>query len=251
MRVLRAMFLVAILAFAGIVQARDIQWCPYFSPGWNLVGNPTNTQFNVRTNFVGLSDKIVSVWKWSGPQSGIWEFYSPRLAETSIQKYAADKGLGVLIQVNPGEGFWVLATDYYSMPCITAQADETLEFNLSFGAIQQGWSLVALSSNMQVSEIARVANQSPPTPGGGVTSALNPKMQIISMWGWNSDKGKWYFYSPMIDTVYGPTAAREYTERKGYELFPEWYYPVGNGLWMNIVDPNTDACVLVGCGGKG
>ncbi|RLB88572.1 MAG: hypothetical protein DRH26_13325 [Deltaproteobacteria bacterium] len=76
------------------------------SAGWNLVGLKTSETKAVTDFISGNEAKIASVWKW---ENSSWAVYLPGQDDGGIE-YAESKGFTVLSNINPGEGFWVNAT---------------------------------------------------------------------------------------------------------------------------------------------
>jgi hypothetical protein len=72
-----------------------------FANGWNLVGLKS-AQSTTVADFTASTPGIVSLWKW---EQGKWAVCLP--GESTPGAYAAAKGFGNLITINPGEGFWV------------------------------------------------------------------------------------------------------------------------------------------------
>lgn len=69
--------------------------------GWNLVGLKS-TQATTVTDLLATQTGIISLWRWAG---GTWDVYLP--GEETPGSYAAAKGFGTVVTINPGEGFWV------------------------------------------------------------------------------------------------------------------------------------------------
>ncbi|MDP2644581.1 MAG: hypothetical protein Q8P24_06550 [Desulfobacterales bacterium] len=82
------------------------------SSGWNLVGLKANQAKSVANLISGHQGKIVSVWKWL---NNSWAVHLPGETDGG-SAYAGSKGFAVLSDVNPGEGFWVNATQAAVLP---------------------------------------------------------------------------------------------------------------------------------------
>jgi hypothetical protein len=77
---------------------------PDLEQGWNLMGMNKSMSQNISDLVQGKEDIIASVWKWD---SGNWAVYLPG---QDTEAYAQSKGFTLLTNINPGEGFWVNAT---------------------------------------------------------------------------------------------------------------------------------------------
>ncbi|RLB86333.1 MAG: hypothetical protein DRH26_17435, partial [Deltaproteobacteria bacterium] len=80
--------------------------------GWNLAGLKSDQGKSITDLISGNETIIVSVWKW---QDGGWAVYLPG-EDDGGAAYAAGKGFSPLGDVNPGEGFWVNATQQTTLP---------------------------------------------------------------------------------------------------------------------------------------
>jgi len=78
--------------------------------GWNLVGLKSVQSETVTSLISGDEANIASLWKW---ESGAWAVYLP--GEETQGDYAESKGFSVLGDINPGEGFWVNATQQITL----------------------------------------------------------------------------------------------------------------------------------------
>lgn len=240
--------LLAAVFFSAPSRAQDVTVHHYLGSGWTLIGNPTSTAFSLTEVFgnfsgdqynylEGITEKVISVWRWDD-WAQRWDFFSPLFgSQGSLQSYAEARGYGVLGYVYPGEGFWVLTRDYLNVPVIiSGQMDTALLNTMSLNGLSSGWHLVAPPTSMPVSEFASMGNQSPPSPGGGISLPPNSSVSVISMWTWDTWQGKWYVHSPLLETLYGPAIAEEYLKSLGYMMFEGYVYP-GMGLWLNIGSP--------------
>ncbi|MDP2647075.1 MAG: hypothetical protein Q8P24_19240 [Desulfobacterales bacterium] len=82
------------------------------SSGWNLVGLKSSSAKSVKDLISGNEAKIASIWKW---ENNTWAVYLPGEADGGAD-YAAGKGFGVLSNIEPGEGFWLNATQAVVLP---------------------------------------------------------------------------------------------------------------------------------------
>lgn len=71
--------------------------------GWQLVSLKNNSTVSVASVF--NDTKVATVWKYT---DGGWEAYSP---DTDLMKTITDAGISKLDTIDPGEGFWVNASD--------------------------------------------------------------------------------------------------------------------------------------------
>ena len=74
--------------------------------GWNLIGLKTNEAKSITDLVSGNEGNIPSVWKWKDNK---WAVCLPG-EDDGGAAYAQSKGFSVLGDINPGEGFWVNAT---------------------------------------------------------------------------------------------------------------------------------------------
>jgi len=81
------------------------------TPGWNLVGLKSDQGVAVTTLISGNEANIASLWKW---ESGAWAVYLPGESDGGAA-YAVSKGFTVLTSIEPGEGFWVNATQQITL----------------------------------------------------------------------------------------------------------------------------------------
>lgn len=85
----------------------------FLSSGWNLIGLKSNETKSISTVISSNENNIASIWKWINPP-GKWAVYLPKddsdKGLTETQEYATSKAFSLLQQINPGEGFWVNAT---------------------------------------------------------------------------------------------------------------------------------------------
>lgn len=204
---------------ARITQQAITGATPYILPGWNLLGNGTQTMVDVSTVF-GDVTRYVSVWKWQH-DSRRWAIYSASLSATALDAYASSKGFDVLATINAGEGFWVNAVTPVSvvLPPGTAVTSASLATTLG-----SGWSLLAIGD----SKTPRVFNNSLSTapPNAGTPAAP----VLTTLWAWSSEQSAWYFYAPSLDNSGGLAA---YTASKSYLDFGTTTLSMGTGFWVN------------------
>ena len=181
------------------------------------MGNSSNTSWNV-SELLGDKSKVTTVWKWVA-DGAKWAFYAPTLSGQSLLNYASNKGYDVLTTVGPGEGVWV-----------NAQTDMTLQ--LSSGTVvtsanfqnhPSGWSLIATGDTLTPARFNSVLSVTPP-------STSDVPNNLTSLWAWDSNSVKWYFYAPSLDAN---NSLASYAASKGYLDFAGKTLDAGVGFWIN------------------
>jgi hypothetical protein len=163
--------------------------------GWNLMGNGTNTPFEVGTLFNNTS-LVTTIWKWLADKS-TWAFYTPSLSSADLETYAKNKGFDVLTMINPGEGFWVntkVATTFVHPQASSLTAFQSSNFATGGSkALPSSWSLIAIGDNKTVSAFNNdlASQESPPSPGKVAEN-------LTSLWAWDPTLSNWYFYAPSL-----------------------------------------------------
>jgi hypothetical protein len=190
------------------------------TPGWNLLGNPINQSIAVASKF-GDANKVSSVWKWDTVKAN-WQFYSPGMDAASLQSYVTSQGYGVLVEISPGDGYWVHAkvqADLDSM-CGTS-------INLRQSSLSSGWNLVSTASPISAKEFNLTLSMTPPTAG-------QVPINMTSLWAWDANQSNWYFYAPSLDAQ-GGSVLSEYISRSNYKDFNNNGKTLGNGvgIWVN------------------
>ena len=79
--------------------------------GWNLIGLKTSETKSINDLISDKESDISSVWKW---EDNKWAVYLPGESDGGAA-YAASKDFSVLEDINPGEGFWVNATQQITL----------------------------------------------------------------------------------------------------------------------------------------
>jgi hypothetical protein len=185
----------------------------YLLQGWNLLGNTVNSPITVSSTF-GDAAKVSSVWKWL-PASGKWAFYSPSLTNQALADYAKAQGYEVLSSISAGEGFWINATasTTATLPNATSVTASTVQ-----SALGTGWNLVG------------TGEPKPPTD-----------FESESLWAWDANLLKWYFYSPSLQSS-GQLATT--IQSMGYTDFTAAGKKLmqGVGFWVN--KPGTASTTL-------
>ncbi|OIN94162.1 MAG: hypothetical protein AUJ20_01570 [Comamonadaceae bacterium CG1_02_60_18] len=188
------------------------------APGWNLLGNSLDQALPVATLYANPA-LVTTVWKWDAPKAG-WQFYAPSMDAATLQAYADGKGYGVLSVINPGEGYWVNASQATTLGSQSGSA-----FALSAANLQTGWNLVATGNDVSPSAFNLSLSATPPTPA---TIPIN----LTSLWAWDNPLSQWYFYAPSLEAN---GALGAYTAGKGYLDFATSGKTLGNGVgfWVN------------------
>lgn len=180
--------------------------------GWNLVGNSSAAPINV----IGSLDdktKVTSVWSWDNSRL-TWEFYSPAFASPAeLSSYATAKGYQVLRSIDPGKGFWINATQPFSLTL-----RDTTPYNLDALDLNRGWNLV--STGDVLTPMALEAE----------LRGTNSRESFSTMWAWNTASSTWTFYAPSLATN-GTLAS--YLQSKGYGDFGSMTTGNGVGFWLN------------------
>lgn len=193
--------------------------------GWNLVGNGLTEPIGVNSS-LGNASLVTTVWKWN-VSSSKWAFYAPSLPDGGAA-YAAAKGYDFLTTIYGGEGFWVNASQPFSLTLEAAPQKLSSTFQEGKpGALRSGWNLVSVGDTLS----ARVFNASlgltPPSAGAVAQN-------LTSLWAWDSTQGKWFFYAPQLDAS-GGSALKDYATAKGYLDFTTQSKNLGSGVgfWVN------------------
>lgn len=193
--------------------------------GWNLIGNSSNTNWDVSAIF-GDKSKITAVWKWVA-DSARWAFYAPSMTVSALLDYTNAKGYDVLTSVGPGDGIWVNALLATPVKVPTGLAVTSGNFQ----TYPQGWSLVATGDNLTPRRFNAVLSDTPPSTNA-IPSNLN------SLWAWDAPLAQWYFYAPSIDAA---NQLATYTLSKGYLDFGSKTLTTGNGFWINKATASSGA----------
>jgi hypothetical protein len=140
----------------------------------------------------------------------------------SLQSYVTSQGYGVLVEISPGDGYWVHAkvqADLDSM-CGTS-------INLRQSSLSSGWNLVSTASPISAKEFNLTLSMTPPTAG-------QVPINMTSLWAWDANQSNWYFYAPSLDAQ-GGSVLSEYISRSNYKDFNNNGKTLGNGvgIWVN------------------
>jgi len=197
--------------------------------GWNLVGTGEGGTLSMAGYFANQAT-VTSVWKWVRETSR-WAFYAPSLdvqGGTVLADYAANKGYEVLNSINPGEGYWVNASQAFFLSWnSTGEIFSTYFQEGKPGALKQGWSLISIGNARTPSEFNSDIGSSPPAVGVVPTN-------ITSLWAWDNLLARWYFYAPSLD-MQGGTVLTDYITGKGYLSFTasRAFLTGKMGFWVN------------------
>lgn len=213
--------------------------------GWNLLGNPLQTPLLMLERFgrvdapvVGVTDNIVSVWKWL-PANSQWAFYAPSMTASDLASYANGKGYAVLDRIAPGEGYWINARAGWSFSARTGVPSSTVP-----QALSGGWSLLGVGG-----EAATPAAFDKALSSGGlsglslcvasecwqVSGGLATTPSIKTLWSWDATASQWRFFAPSLALQAG-TTLKDYATGKGYapyDLEELLYLHTGEGFWVN------------------
>jgi hypothetical protein len=213
--------------------------------GWNLMGNPLQTPILMLDRFgrvdakvAGVTDNIVSVWKWL-PANSQWAFYAPSMTASALATYAFGKGYAVLERIEPGEGYWVNAKGALSFQARTGVPSPSVP-----QALSGGWSLLGVGGDA-VTPAAFDKAFSSGGPSGQSTCNMTECWQISgglatapsikTLWSWAAKASQWRFFAPSLALQAG-TVLKDYATGKGYapyDLEELLYLHTGEGFWVN------------------
>jgi hypothetical protein len=211
----------------------QVTFTPILDAGFNLGSNALNVTLNVAALFgnqdapvAGVTSNIVSVWKWNAVAQR-WAFYSPQLTASGNVSYAASHNYDALSTVNPGEGFWMNAINPVTLPVQSGSAFAWS--NVNFAALPAGFNLIAAANSMTPSQFNVGVSATPPSPGAVPTN------NFVSLWAWDAAAGKWYFYSPLLESSGGLPAVKSYADSHNYLHFQDAgkTLGIGTGFWVN------------------
>ncbi len=213
--------------------------------GWNLIGNPLQTSLvmldhfgRVDTPVTGVTDNVVSVWKWL-PVNSQWAFYAPSMTAAALSSYAAGKSYAVLERIEPGEGYWVNAKGAFSFQPKAGVPSATVP-----QALARGWSLLGVGGEAvtpaafdKALGVGALSGHSLCYPGEcwQVSGGLAAVPSINTLWSWDAKASRWRFYAPSLALQAG-VVLKTYAESKGYDpydLEELVYLHTGEGFWVN------------------
>jgi hypothetical protein len=177
--------------------------------GWNLLGNSRSQSIQAASLYSDAT-WVTALWKWDATLKQ-WQIYAPSMDASALQSLVTEKGYGALVDIKPGDGYWVQATAPAS---VMLQPGTT--FNLTNANLTSGWNLVTTGSSQ--------------TP-----SALSASLgNLTSLWAWDATTQAWYFYAPSLDS--GTTLA-DYARTNGYLDFVATGKTLGNGVGFWVRRP--------------
>ncbi len=206
---------------------------PNLASGFNLLGNSYDAPLNVMNTFgnqtapvSGVTENIVSVWKWDATNSK-WMFHSPLLSTSANATFAASKNYGVLTTIAAGEGYWVNSLTTTTMPTQSGAPFNWSYF--SFTALTSGFNLISHTANSTPSQFNSNVSATPPSIG------VVPTDNFSTLWMWDSANTTWYFYSPLLESSSGLPAVKAYADNKGFRHFQDHNKKIepGLGFWVN------------------
>ncbi|MBI3043900.1 MAG: hypothetical protein HYY78_13865 [Betaproteobacteria bacterium] len=205
---------------------------PELKQGFNMVSNALDITLDVPAIFgnqdakTPVTDNVLSVWKWNAA-AGRWAFYSPTLTVAGNAAYAASQNYDVLATVGPGEGYWANALQAMTLP---VQSGTGVNWNgANFPALPSGFNLIAMAEVLTPSQFNVQVSPVPPAPG------VVPTDNFTSLWAWNAEAGKWFFYSPLLEATGGLAAVKTYADSHNLLHFEDHnkLLGIGGGFWVN------------------
>lgn len=192
--------------------------------GWNLLGNSLIHPLTAALQF--NDQNIASVWRWDVATAG-WSFYTSLLTVAELGTYTASNGLGILSQINPGEGFWVNAKANITLPI---QTDTSLVSSAI--VIQAPPSVGTSASSATVTPTSLLVEQGWNLLGDNLGQPLNVASQfndqnIESVWRWDATSNRWQLYTPLLTAA----ALQAYATSKGYGVLGQ--INPGEGYWVS------------------
>jgi hypothetical protein len=213
--------------------------------GWNLMGNPLQTPILMLDRFgrvdapvAGVTDNVVSVWKWL-PANSQWAFYAPSMTASALTSYASGKGYAVLDRIEPGEGYWVNAKVALGFAARTAVPSPTVPT-----VLMGGWSLLGVGGESVTPAAFDKALPTGLLTGPSwcypdacwqVSGGLASTPSIKSLWSWDAKGSQWRFFAPSLALQAG-TVLKDYATSKGYapyDLEELLYLHTGEGFWVS------------------
>ena len=92
---------------------------------------------------------------------------------------------------------------------ITLPAQSGTSFTWSsgnFAALPSGFNLISTADSATPSQFNTNVSVTPPSPG------TVPTNNFVSLWAWDAVQGKWYFYSPLLESSGGLPAVKAYAD---------------------------------------
>lgn len=205
------------------------------APGWTLAGNSIGAPVSAVSLFgnllqpvPGVTDKVVSVWKWDAVNSR-WAFFTPAMTPAQLVAFAASKTYSVLQVIQPGEGYWVNVAQPIALPARSAGP-----ISLAASSIVNGWNLLSTSQAISPPDLNRLLS-------GDLPPAV--PQNFISLWSWDADTGKWLYYAPALELSGGLAAVKAFTDASGFLDFATENRQLGHGtaFWIHSATVNTNS----------
>lgn len=197
---------------------------------WNLLGNSIGAPLNMVSTFgdplqpvAGVTEVVHSVWKWDSVNLK-WAVFSPRLTPVQLAAFAAANNYSVLQVVQPGEGYWVNASQPVALSARIAG-----KVSLSPGSVVSGWNMLSTGDTMTAADLFASLSAGTPCPG--------PAQR--SLWAWDAASQRWLFYAPCLD----PVTVKDYADANGYLDFQMESFLLGHGIgfWINTGTANSSS----------
>lgn len=187
--------------------------------GWHLQGNSLGTPIDVAQQF-GERKVVESVWKWL-PDTQRWAFFTPQFNDAALAAYARSKGLEVLRQIGPGEGYWLKLKSEHDFGELKGTPS-----SVDLASLKEGWHLVTIAEAMSPADLQARLREAVP-PDAGTASGY------VSLWAWSAEKGRWYFYAPEL-AAQGDNALKAYIEANSFLDFADDRVQIGlgRGFWI-------------------
>jgi chitodextrinase/uncharacterized protein YkwD len=220
-------------ASASTLAPGHYAYAPQLQAGFNLAGNALDVTLDVAAVFgnldtpvAGITEKVVSVWKWNAALQR-WAFHSPQLTAAANASHAAARNYDVLATIYPGEGYWVNAIEAIALPLQSGPGYNWNGFN--FPALPSGFNLIAQAEAMTPSEFNLAVSAAPPAPG------VVPTDNFVTLWQWDPAAGTWFFYSPLLEAAGGLAAVKSHADSHFYLHFQDHdrRLGAGAGFWVN------------------
>ncbi|MCC6473077.1 MAG: Ig-like domain repeat protein, partial [Burkholderiales bacterium] len=206
--------------------------------GFTLTGNSFTTTLDVMATFGnqdpgagvgGVTENVNAVWAWNATAQK-WRFFTPQFTTAQNAAYAAQNGYEVLATVSPGEGYWVDALVPLNLPA--QSGTPYVPAKPQFDTLPSQFNLLAMGTTMTPSQF-NIAVGVPPTPP-------NVPQNFVSLWAWDSQRSKWYFYAPSLEAPDAPVTNAEYAAAQGFQDFgggtppaPAMLLQPGVGFWVD------------------
>jgi hypothetical protein len=146
------------------------------------------------------------------------------MSTDALQTYAHSKGYAVLSEISAGDGYWVQARAQADLGTLSGAA-----INLRQSSLVSGWNLVATASPVTVQNFNLSLSTVPPATG-------QVPINLTSLWAWDAEQSKWYFYAPSLQAQ-GGNALADYVDSKNYRDFVSTGKTLGQGVGIWVQRP--------------